>query len=78
MGGYGRDGMGMHQFQIELVLPNVVWFPACNSAHSAFQIKVTALLVEWAWVAITAAGTELLMAWADTVSRCSVLNLFSD
>lgn len=44
-----------------------------NSAPSAFQIKVMALLVEWEWVIITAAVMELLMAWGATVSRYSVL-----
>lgn len=45
---------------------------------SAFQIKVTALLVEWEWVAITVVDTELLMAWADIVSKSSVLNVFQE
>lgn len=40
----------------------------------ALQIKVTALLAGWEWVAITAADTELLMAWVDTVSTGSLLN----
>ena len=33
-----------------------------------------ALLVEWEWVIITVAVMELLMAWAATVSRYSLLN----
>lgn len=48
---------------------------ACNGARLALQIKVTALLAGWEWVAITAAGTELLMAWADTVSTSSLWNV---
>lgn len=73
MGGYGRDGMGMYHFQIQLVLQNVMELQGYNSAPSAFQIKVMALLVEWEWVIITAAVMELLMAWGATVSRYSVL-----
>lgn len=44
-----------------------------NNALSALQIKVTALLVEWGWVPTTAVDMERLMAWADTVSKDSVL-----
>lgn len=33
-------------------------------------------LAEWEWAAITAADMELPMAWADTVSKHSVLCSF--
>lgn len=57
-------------------LPSLVSSRLVTVPFLAFQIKVTALWVEWEWVAITAVDTELLMAWADTVS--SVLPVFRE